>query len=106
MSPERKDKEAGMRLTMKEKKSVIAVVSQRYKGASKKEKGAILPEITEITGYNRSYASHVLSIHGRGKRIGKNRYIQADIKKKAKRQRLRIYEALVKNFVSGHRIFC
>ncbi len=49
-----------MRLTMKEKQKVIQQVSKRYQKSRKKEKGRILDEFVQITGYNRSYASYVL----------------------------------------------
>ena len=48
-----------MRLTMKERRSVTAVVAKRYQKATKKHKGTILGEYTELTGYNRSYAAFV-----------------------------------------------
>ena len=50
-----------MRLTMKEKLSVIKVMQERYRQASKKLKRQILDECCRLTGYNRSYASHLLS---------------------------------------------
>ncbi len=51
-----------MRLTMKEKRSVIAVLQERYRKARKKLKRQILDECCQLTGYNRAYASH-LSCH-------------------------------------------
>lgn len=52
-----------MRLTMNEKQSVIKMMQERYKQARKKQKQQILDECCQLTGYNRSYASHVLC-HG------------------------------------------
>jgi hypothetical protein len=49
-----------MRLTMKEKKSVIAVLQEKYRKARKKLKRQILDECCRLTGYNRAYASHLL----------------------------------------------
>jgi hypothetical protein len=49
--------EAEVRLMIKERQSVIAVVAGRYRKAGKKDKGRILDEFTQLTGYNRSYAS-------------------------------------------------
>jgi len=49
-----------MRLTMKEKQSVIAVMQERYRKAGKKLKRQILDERCRLTGYNRAYASHLL----------------------------------------------
>jgi hypothetical protein len=50
-----------MRLTMKERQSVIAVMQERYRKAGKKLKRQILDECCQLTGYNRAYASHLLS---------------------------------------------
>ena len=50
-----------MRLTMKERQSVIAVMQERYRKACKKLKRQILDECCQLTGYNRAYASHILS---------------------------------------------
>ncbi|MBU1626707.1 hypothetical protein KKB18_04990 [bacterium] len=54
-----------MGMAMMEKKSLTREVTRRYKKASKKEKGVILDEFTASTGYNRSYASHILSNWGK-----------------------------------------
>jgi hypothetical protein len=42
------------------RKSITREVSQRYRKASKKEKGRILDEFCALSGYNRSYAAWVL----------------------------------------------
>lgn len=47
-------------LTMTEKKKVAIQLRTRYQKASKKQKGSILAEFIEITGYNHSYAARVL----------------------------------------------
>ena len=47
-------------LTMREKKKVASQLRSRYQKASKKQKGSILAEFLEITGYNHSYAARVL----------------------------------------------
>ena len=54
-----------MRLTMKERQSVIAVTQERYRKASKKLKRQILDECCRLTGYNRAYASHLRSLFDR-----------------------------------------
>jgi hypothetical protein len=46
---------------MKERQSVIAVMQERYQKAGKKLKRQILDECCQLTGYNRAYASHILS---------------------------------------------
>src|SRR5262245_3348191 len=61
-----------MRLTMKERQSVIAVMQERYRKAGKKLKHQILDECCRLTGYNRAYASHLLCHYKRAtKRKGK-----------------------------------
>lgn len=47
-------------LTMTEKKKVASQLRARYQKAAKKQKGSILAEFIEITGYNQSYAARVL----------------------------------------------
>ncbi len=84
-----------MRLTMKEKKSLTKVVAKRYKGSRKKKKGMILDEFTENTGYDRTYASHLLSIHGKRLHVKGNVFIEADAKKRVKRKRNRTYDDAV-----------
>jgi len=75
-----------MGLTMKERKKAI-VVAPRYQRAKKKEKGMILNEFIKLTGYNRSYAAHVLQIHGRKFYIDSKTVMVGDIRKKAQRKR-------------------
>lgn len=61
-----------MRLTMKERRSVSAVVAKRYQKSTKKEKSTILGEYTQLTGYNRCYAAFLLRNHGRRMRVNNN----------------------------------
>ncbi len=56
-----------MGLTMDEKRAVTGETARRYQKATKKQKGVILDEFTALTGYNRSYASHIL--HNWGRRV-------------------------------------
>ena len=88
-----------MGLTMSEKKAITKEVARRYRKARKKEKGGILDEFVATTGYNRSYASWVLSNWGReiSRRL-KNWdkiVLVKDPKLKKKRIRLRIYDGAV-----------
>jgi len=71
-------------------------VASRYQKASKKEKGKILDEFVALTGYNRTYASHLLSNHGKKVRIHPKLVLQADATKRVKRSRARIYDEDVK----------
>ncbi|MGH7793183.1 MAG: hypothetical protein ACREOB_12790 [Thermodesulfobacteriota bacterium] len=77
---------------MKERKSVTSVVAGRYRRAGKKDKGQILDEFTQLTGYNRSYASWVLRNVGKRIRINNNLVIVGDRRKKIRRNKPRSYD--------------
>lgn len=81
-----------MRLTMKEKRSVTAIVATRYQKASKKGKNTILYEFTQLTGYNRCYAAFLLRSHGKKLRINQKTLLVGDLKKKTERNRQRTYD--------------
>jgi len=80
-----------MRLTLKEKRSVTGVVAVRYQKASKKEKRAMLDEFTQLTGYNRSYASHLLASHGKQALLNNIRFV-AKISKRTPHGRQKLYD--------------
>jgi len=84
-----------MRLTMTERKKATAVVAVRYQKARKKEKGIILDEFTQLTGYGRRYASYVLRSHGRKVRINKSYVIQGDIRNTERRKKPKVYDGAV-----------
>ena len=84
-----------MRLTMKERSSVVKVVAPRYQKGGKKHKGNILKEFMELTGYNRCYAAYLLRSHGKRIRISKDTVVEGDITKKAERVPHRIYDEVV-----------
>jgi hypothetical protein len=84
-----------MRLTMKERRSVSAVVAKRYQKSTKKEKSTILGEYTQLTGYNRCYAAFLLRNHGRRMRVNNNTVLVGDCRKKVKRIRDRTYDEQV-----------
>lgn len=74
-----------MSLTMKEKKALTRETRDRYKKASKKQKGEILERFTWLTKYNRSYAARIL----------RQKQVPGEEKKKAKRKRKKKYGAEV-----------
>ncbi|MGC8872797.1 MAG: transposase, partial [Caldimicrobium sp.] len=74
-----------MALSLKTKKELTIELAKRYQKASKKEKSEILDEFTNITGYNRSYASYLLNRHGKIIYIAHLKAIQIDAKSKIKR---------------------
>ena len=54
-----------MGLTMSEKRALTEEVVRRYRRAGKKQKGVIVGEFVESTGYQRKYAIHLLNSWGR-----------------------------------------
>lgn len=84
-----------MRLTMKERKKAAAVVAPRYRKARKKAKGAILDEFTELTGYGRVYAGHVLRSQGRVVRVNDHTVLRGDIRRSMRRKKPKLYDTAV-----------
>jgi len=60
-----------MSLTMREKQAVTRQLAVEYKRATKKQKGGILDTLTELSGYNRSYAARVLRQRARYVVVGR-----------------------------------
>jgi hypothetical protein len=77
---------------MKERQAVTKEVSLRYQKATKKQKGVMLNEFIELTGYTRCYASYVLRNHGRQIRVSRAIVIEGDIRKRRKRKRQKYYD--------------
>jgi len=80
-----------MRLDLKARQSLVRVNADRYQRSSKKEKGKILDEFVESTGYRRCYASLLLSRHGRPVRVDRKTTLVGDINKRVRRKREPIY---------------
>jgi hypothetical protein len=80
-----------MRLTMKERKKAVAIIAPRYQKARKKDKGVILDEFIELTGYGRSYASYILRSHGKKIRISRKTVLVGDVRRRMPAKRSRIY---------------
>src|SRR5947209_5025720 len=74
-----------MRLTMKERKRIAEATAGRYRQAGKKEKGAILNEFVELTGFARSYAALVLRNQGRVVQLNRKLRVRGDVRKKLPR---------------------
>ena len=90
-----------MGLRMNERKAVTREVAKRYQKGSKKQRGKILDEFTAITGYNRTYASHILSNWGREVFLRRGGETVAVIfgvaRRKTKKHRQRHYDNKVLN---------
>jgi hypothetical protein len=57
--------EGRVRPSMVSRREVIVKSADEYRKASKKDEDQILYRITEITGYNWDYASHLLTLFGK-----------------------------------------
>lgn len=84
-----------MELTMNTRREIIKKMAPEYQKATKKEKRKILNELVHLTGYTRTYASWLLSHHGRKVYLtgqdGKKYRIIGSITK-GKRNRKKIYD--------------
>jgi hypothetical protein len=69
---------------MKERRRLAEATAGRYRKARKKDKGAILNEFVEATGFARSYAALVLRNQGREVQVGKAR-VRGDVGKRLSR---------------------
>lgn len=84
-----------MGLTMGERQSLVRVNASRYQKASKKEKRKILDEFVQSTGYHRTYASYLLSRHGRRVVVAAKTAVVGDIRKRVRKKRDPVYGAEV-----------
>jgi hypothetical protein len=84
-----------MRLAMKERKKATSIVAPRYQKSRKKEKGSILNEFMELTGYGRRYASYVLRSHGKKIRINEKAVMVGDVRRRTYPKRSRVYDDAV-----------
>jgi hypothetical protein len=104
-----------MRLTMKERKRLAEATAGRYRKAGKKEKGVILNEFVELTGFARSYAALVLRNQGRVVAVNRKLRVRGDVGKKLPRRGRgptydeRVVQALVRvwrimDYICGKRL--
>ena len=82
-----------MRLTMKERQSLVRVNAPRYQKANKKEKRKILDEFVNSTEYHRTYASYLLSHHGKRVFVAPKTTIVGDVRKRVRTKREPLYGA-------------
>lgn len=80
---------------MRERKRLADVTAGRYRQARKKDKGVILNEFVELTGYTRSYARLVLRNHGRVVQVSRRVRVRGDVGKRVKRARQAYYDQQV-----------
>lgn len=80
-----------MGLTMGERQSLVRENASRYQRASKKQKRIILDEFVHSTGYHRTYASYLLSHHGKRVVVARKTTIIGDIGKRVRKKRESVY---------------
>jgi len=71
---------------MKERKRIAEATAGRYRKAGKKEKGVMLNEFVELTGFARSYAALVLRNQGRVVPVSRKLRVRGDVGKKLPRR--------------------
>ena len=71
---------------MKERKRIAEATAGRYRKAGKKEKGVILNEFVELTGFARSYAALVLRNQGRVVTVSRKLRVRGDVGQKLPRR--------------------
>lgn len=95
-----------MGLTMSERRSMVREIAKRYQRAKKKEKGNILNEFVELSGYNRKYAIHILANEGKvvwkykpGDPVGVRMQVSHRGGKRPRAGRKRVYDEAVRNSI-------
>ena len=80
-----------MRWTMSERRILVRGIAGRYQKSQKKEKGRILDEFVEMTGYQRNYASRLL--RNQGRKVWLKRQVAAvgEVKVRSVRKRRKTY---------------
>jgi hypothetical protein len=81
---------------MAERRVLVRGVSGRYRRSSKKEKGRILDEFVEMTGYNRTYAAWLLNQQGRKVWVNRKLAVVGEVGIRSRRRRRRVYGEDVK----------
>lgn len=81
---------------MSERRVLVRGVSERYRKSSKREKGCILDEFVELTGYNRSYAAWLLNQQGRKVWVNRQVKVVGEVTVRPMRRRRKVYGTEVK----------
>jgi hypothetical protein len=84
-----------MRLTMNERRAVAKAMAARYRKATKREKGRMLDEFVELTGYHRWYAVRLLRGHGKAIQVSRRIRLVGDVCRAVKRPKRPVYDGSV-----------
>lgn len=71
---------------MKQRRRIAETTAGRYRKAGKQEKGVILSEFVELTGFARSYAALVLRNQGRVVQVSRKLRVRGDVGKRLPRR--------------------
>lgn len=86
-----------MRATMSERRTVTKLFAERYQRASKKEKGQLLKEYLQMTGYDRCYGAWLLRSHGKRVALDAQRVAEGDVGQRTVRERQPFYDKAVRS---------
>lgn len=89
-----------MGLTIQARREVTRELAKRYQRATKKQKGAMLEELTALAGYHRTYASYLLRNLGRKVALragGKSAIAVVGQRRQTERHRAKTYDGKVIN---------
>lgn len=86
---------------MAERRVLVKAFAAEYRKVRKKQKGVILDQLAETTGYERHYAARLLRSHGRRVRVAPSVILQGDVGYRMRRRRRRIYGEDVKRVLIG-----
>jgi len=86
---------------MVERRVLVKVFAGEYRRVRKKQKGVILDQFVEASGYERHYAARLLRSQGRRVRVAPGVILQGDVGCRMRRHRRRIYGEEVKRVVIG-----
>jgi len=76
---------------MNERKTVTKAMAQQYRRGTKKDKGRLLDQFVESTGYSRVYAARLLRNFGMRREVAPGVVVEASVRGQCKRPRPRQY---------------
>lgn len=91
----------GKELNLAERRVLVKSFSKRYRRGSKKERGAILDEFVQMTGYHRKYAAWLLRQQGRAIYPRARVRLVGEVTQKGRRRRRRRYGQKVQQALVG-----
>jgi len=85
---------------MAERRVLVKVFAAEYRRVRKKQKGLILDQFVEATGYERHYAARLLRSHGKRVVVAPGVMVKGDVGCRIRQRRRRIYGADVKRVLN------